>query len=164
MKSSLRTARDGHRDFDFLIGTWSTQYRLLRHRLQNDSVWYSCHGRSEVRPFWDGAGNFEVGDLNCPAPRGHVEAVTLRIYDAESHQWSLYFGSRKAGLGLPPQVGRFEANGVGDFFAIDTYEGRTIIVRYRWSAPSGHPHFEQAFSPDDGKSWETNWICDYARV
>jgi hypothetical protein len=159
------TKRDGRHDFNFLLGRWTTHYRLLRHRLQNDNVWYDCDGKSEVRPFWDGAGNFEVGDLNCPPPRGHVDAITLRLYDAESHQWSLYFGSKKGGLGLPPQVGHFDANGVGDFFAADTFEGRPIVVRYRWSLlPGDRPHFEQAFSTDNGATWETNWTCDYTPV
>ena len=56
------TTRDGHKDFDFLVGTWRTHYRLLKHRLSNDHEWYDCNGASVIRPFWDGYGNLEDGD------------------------------------------------------------------------------------------------------
>jgi hypothetical protein len=91
--------------------------------------------------------------------------MTLRLYDAASQQWSLYWGTTKLGLALPAQLGHFDGDGVGEFFANDTFKGRPIIVRFRWELRAGdHPHFEQAFSPDKGKTWETNWICDYTRA
>lgn len=163
--TAAATARDGNKDFDFLIGTWHTQYKILRHRLSNNHDWYECAGTSVVRTFWDGSANLEDGDLRCPPPRGDVRGMTLRLYDAASHQWSLYWGTTKLGLTTPAQVGHFDNNGVGEFFARDTFAAKPIIVRFKWTLLSGdHPHFEQAFSADDGKTWETNWICDYTRA
>ncbi len=160
-----QTTRDGHKDFDLLIGTWRTHYRILRHRLVNSNEWDDCDGSSVVQAFWSGSGNLEVGDLRCPPPRGYIRSMTLRLYDAVSHQWSLYFGTEKSGLGTPPQVGHFDDHGVGDFFCADTFEGKPVIVRYRWILRNGeHPRFEQAFSIDNGKTWETNWTCDYIRL
>ncbi len=157
------TARDGHGDFDFLLGSWRTHYRLLRHRLSNSHEWYDCNGTSVVRPFWSGYGNLEDGDLRCPDK--YIQGMTLRMYSDATHQWSLYWGTKKIGLQTLAQVGHFNGNGVGDFFANDTWEGKPVIVRYRWSLlPGDHPHFEQAFSPDKGKTWETNWTTDYTRV
>jgi len=155
------TALDGHRDFDFLFGTWRTHYRILRHRLVNDHEWYSCEGTSIVRPFWGGSGNLEDGDLHCP--NRYVGGITLRLYNATTHQWSLWWGTRKLGLVPPPQVGHFE-NGVGDFYAPDIQEGKHVIVRFEWSRVNGNPHFAQAFSADHGKTWETNWTTNYERV
>lgn len=157
------TSRDGLKDFDFLIGTWSTHYKRLRHALSNNHEWYGCGGSSIVRALWDGNANIEDGDVRCPGDI--IRGMTLRTYDARSHQWSLYWGTEKHGLVTIPQVGHFDANGVGQFFADDTYAGRPIIVRYQWTKLAGdHPHFEQAFSADNGATWETNWICDYSRA
>jgi hypothetical protein len=91
--------------------------------------------------------------------------LTLRLYDDASHQWSLYWGTKKVGLASGAQVGHFDATGVGDFLAKDTFAGKPVIVRYRWKVLAGdRPHFEQAFSADDGRTWETNWISDYTRA
>jgi len=156
------TVRDGHKDFNFLFGTWRTHYRILRHRLSNSHDWYDCEGTSVIVPFWGGSGNLEDGDLHCPDR--YVGGMTLRLYNADSHQWSLYFGTRKLGLVMPAQIGHFDSNGIGEFFANDTWKGRPIIVRFRWMLRGDSPRFEQAFSPDNGKTWETNWTTDYKRV
>ena len=62
-----------------------------------------------------------------------------------------------------PVLGRFE-NGVGKFYAEDTFKGKPIRVRYVWTQTSGMPHWEQAFSSDAGASWETNWTMDFAKA
>ena len=157
------TTRDGRKDFDFLFGTWRTHYRLLRKRLSNNHDWYSCEGTSVIRPFWGGSGNLEDGDLRCP--NRYIGGMTLRMYNADTHQWSLWWGTRKLGLVPPPQVGHFDAADEGEFFANDTYAGKPIVVRFKWTLlPGDHPHFEQAFSTDNGKTWETNWTTVYDRV
>jgi hypothetical protein len=157
------TARDGRKDFDFLFGSWQTHYRLLRHRLQNDREWYDCYGTSTIRPFWNGSANLEDGDLRCP--KRYIAGMTLRLYNAGTHKWSLYWGTRQLGIVLPAQVGHFNDRGVGEFFAHDTYEGRPIVVRFEWMLkPGDHPFFAQAFSTDNGKTWETNWTTVYTRT
>ncbi|HTX57299.1 MAG TPA: hypothetical protein VMD47_09355 [Candidatus Acidoferrales bacterium] len=156
------TARDGSKDFNFLIGTWKTHYRLLKVRLANNHDWYDCYGTSKVTPFWNGNGDLEDGDLRCPG--SHIAGVTIRTYNARTHQWSLWWGTEKRGIVPPPQVGHFE-NGVGDFYAPDKHNGKPIIVRFRWRLlPGDHPYFAQAFSPDGGKTWETNWTTVYTRM
>lgn len=157
------TTRDGRKDFDFLAGTWRTHYRLLKRRLSNDHEWYDCSGASKVTPFWGGSGNLEDGDLRCPG--SHIVGMTLRLYNAQTHEWSLWWGTRTRGLVPPPQVGHFDGRGVGEFYAPDKHDGKPIIVRYKWTLlPGDHPYFEQAYSPDDGKTWETNWTCVYTRA
>jgi hypothetical protein len=47
----------------------------------------------------------------------------------------------------------------------DTFRGKPIKVRFTWSRITPNAaHWEQAFSPDGGKSWETNWEMDLTRV
>jgi hypothetical protein len=156
------STRDGHKDFDFLLGTWRTHYQRLRHPLSNSHDWYGCDGTSVVRPFWGGSADLQDGDLHCPGR--YVGGMTIRLYNAATHQWTLTFGTRTAGLELPAQIGHFDANGVGEFFAYDTFKGKPVMVRFKWAARNGHPHFDQAYSTDNGRSWEANWISDYTRV
>ncbi len=156
------TARDGHRDFDFLFGSWHTHYMRRSHALVGSHKWYACDGTSVIKPFWGGSGNLEDGDLQCP--HQYIGGMTLRLYSDTTHQWSLYWGTKKRGLVMPPQVGHFDQNGVGDFYAADTFDAKPIIVRFHWTERSGHPHFEQAFSTNGGRTWETNWTTDYTRM
>jgi hypothetical protein len=158
------TLRDGQHDFNFLVGRWHTHYRILRKRLAHDNTWDTCSGDAVVTQFWGEDANLEVGTVQCPPPRGHIDSMTLRTYSRDTHQWSLWWGTKKLGVATPPQVGHFDSNGVGQFFADDTFDGKPIIIRYQWTVVNGLPHFEQAFSPDGGKTWETNWICDYSHA
>jgi hypothetical protein len=65
---------------------------------------------------------------------------------------------------MPPQIGQFK-DGRGEFYAMDTFNGKSILVRYVWTAmTTNSPHFEQSFSDDGGKTWEVNWITDQTRV
>jgi hypothetical protein len=86
------------------------------------------------------------------------------LYNPQSHQWSLYWANSKDGILVVPQIGQFK-NGVGEFYAQDTINGKSILIRFVWSnMTSGTPHFEQAFSDDGGKTWEVNWITDQTRI
>jgi hypothetical protein len=156
------TARDGRDDFDFEFGTWRTHYRILRERLAGSHDWYDCYGTSIVIPFWGGGGNLEDGDLRCP--NRYIGGLTLRTYDPQTHQWTLWWGTKKLGVAPPQQVGHFDASGVGRFYAYDSWHGRPVICRFQWTKVSGSPHFEQAYSVDGGRTWETNWTTDYVRV
>jgi hypothetical protein len=58
-------------------------------------------------------------------------------------------------------VGKFEGN-TGLFHADDVFNGKPIKIRFIWSwAPHENPRWEQAFSPDDGATWETNWTMQF---
>jgi hypothetical protein len=156
------TARDGRNDFDFEFGTWRTHYRILRERLAGSHDWYDCYGTSIVIPFWGGGGNLEDGDLRCP--NRYIGGLTLRTYDPQTHQWTLWWGTKKLGVAPPQQVGHFDASGVGRFYAYDSWHGRPVICRFQWTKVNGNPRFEQAYSVDGGRTWETNWTTDYVRV
>ena len=52
-------------------------------------------------------------------------------------------------------------DGVGPFFDREEYNGRTILVRFTWTHSGGSScRWEQAFSPDEGKTWEVNWTME----
>ncbi|WP_222849277.1 hypothetical protein [Trebonia kvetii] len=61
-------------------------------------------------------------------------------------------------------TGRF-AGTTGDFLGPDTHNGIPVVVRYRWAVLGPDKcQWEQALSPDDGKTWETNWYMDLSRT
>lgn len=155
--------RDGQHDFDFLFGTWRFHLKRRLNPLSGSNNWVEFNGIDVARKVWDGRAN--VDELELDGPTGHIEGLTLRLYNPQSHQWSLYWANGKAGMiGGPPNVGEFR-NGRGEFVCQDTYKGRLVLVRYIWSdITANSAHFEQSYSDDGGKNWEANWITDQTRV
>jgi hypothetical protein len=155
---------DGQHDFDFEIGTWKIHLKRLDHRLVGSTNWVEFDGTSVTRKVWDGRANLE--EFEVDSPTGHIEGLTLRLYDPQTHQWSLYWGTSKSGALGPPTIGEFK-NGRGEFFDTEPSgpNGRSILVRFVWSdITPNSAHFEQSFSDDGGKTWEVNWITDQTRV
>jgi quinol monooxygenase YgiN len=152
----------GANDFDFLIGDWRVHHRRLKERLANNQEWVEFEGICASRKILGGLGNMDENLLDMPD--GAYSAVTLRTYDRAKDQWSIWWiDSRNPGQLDPPVVGRFE-NGVGTFFADDKFKGKPIRVRFLWTRLSTTPHWEQAFSNDGGKTWETNWTMDFTKT
>jgi hypothetical protein len=154
--------RDGSHDFDFEIGTWKTHIRRLVHPLSGSTTWADYDGTSVVRKIWNGRAN--MVELEVDGPAGHIEGLSLRLYNPVSHQWSLNFASSAGGALGVPTVGEFK-DGRGEFYDHEPINGRMVLVRNVWSdiTPiSGR--FEQAFSDDGGKTWEVNWIAIDRRI
>ena len=155
--------RDGQHDFDFLMGSWKTHLSRLVKPLTGSTTWIEFDGTIAARPVWNGLAN--IDELEADGPNGHIQGLTLRLYNPQTRQWSLYWANSKNGiLAMPPNVGAFK-NGRGEFFDEETFEGRPIIVRYAWSdiTPTS-ARFVQSFSADGGKTWEDNWISTLVRV
>jgi len=154
--------RDGQHDFDFEMGKWKTHLRRLQHPLTGSTSWAEYQGTTVVRPVWDGLAN--LVELEAYGISGHIEALSLRLYNPESHQWSLNFSNSTSGTLSQPTIGEFK-NGRGEFYDQETSNGRAIFVRFVISDITPNScHFEQAFSDDGGKTWEVNWIADDARI
>jgi hypothetical protein len=150
-------------DFDFLTGRWHVQHQRLRERLAGCTEWDEFDGSCSAQPILGGQGNLDDNVLNLPA--GSYRAVSVRAFDASTRQWAIWWlDARHPHRIDAPVVGSFEG-GVGTFYADDTFDGRPIVVRYRWTDTlTTAPRWDQAFSPDGGKTWETNWRMVFARV
>jgi hypothetical protein len=161
-KTPAPAERDGQHDFDFMIGTWNVHVKQRLNPLAGAPVWSEMDGVSTNRKIWDGRANMD--EFEADGPRGHHESMTLRLYNPQMRQWSLFWASSRDGvLGQPPMSGGFK-DGRGEFYDQELFQGKAVFVRDVWSdiTPSS-AHFEQSFSSDGGKTWEPNWIATYTR-
>jgi hypothetical protein len=149
-------------DFDFLVGTWKLRNRKLKSRLTHSTEWASFESRVEMHQILNGLGNIDkYTDQALGKP---YEGVAIRLFNPTSRLWSIYWADSNSGSFDPPVVGSFE-NKIGHFFARDTYKGRPIIVVFRWDVRNPNlPVWSQAFSTDEGKTWEWNSINVSERV
>jgi hypothetical protein len=153
--------RDGSHDFDPLLGKWKYHLKRRLNPLTGSNKWIDLEGTGECHKIWDGA---EIDQINVDGAGTHIEGLTLRTYNPERHEWRLHWANRRNGLLDVPQVGKFK-DGHGEFYAQDFVNGKTIFIKFDWSAMNTNsPHFEQSFSDDGGKTWEVNWITDQVKV
>ena len=156
------TDRDGRHDFDFEFGTWRTHLWRLRQPLSGSNTWVEYEGITVVRKVWNERAN--LVELEVDGPAGHIEGLNLRLYNPQSHQWSLNFASSSGGALGQPTIGEFK-NGRGEFFDQELFNGRAILVRFVISdIKPDSCRFEQSFSDNGGKTWEVNWVAIDERV
>ena len=159
--SVVASAESTARDFDFWIGSWTVHNRRLRRRLAGSEDWEEFESASVARPILDGLGNED--EFRTDFAGGFV-GTSFRFFDSETKLWSIYWAdSRRSGALDPPLVGAFSGD-TGVFIGEDVFRGRPILVRFIWSGvTTPTPRWEQAFSDDGGRSWETNWVMDFTR-
>jgi hypothetical protein len=159
LTSQAAAARDGQRDFDWEIGTWTTKVRVRRNPLSGAAPdWAEYEGTSVVKPLLDGRANFV--ELSISGARGKIEGGALRLYNPQARQWSLNYASLGNGMLTAPVFGGFDGRERGVFYGQDMLEGRAILVRFIVTRMSPREaRFEQAYSTDGGRSWEDNWIA-----
>lgn len=150
-------AGDGQQDFDWEIGAWDTKLQRLRQPLSGKKEWLEYRGTTTVTPLMDKRANIVEFDVQGPA--GRIAGVSLRLYQPANGQWTLHFSNLANGLMTEPMQGSFK-QGRGTFFGHDTVDGRQVLVRFLIIPVSAKQwRFEQAYSPDGGKTWEDNWIA-----
>lgn len=149
------SATSSQHDFDFLVGKWRLEHEKLRTRLDNCKDWDEFETTVEAFNILEGIGQMDVGKAVIDGKPW--EGRTLRIFNPKTGLWSLYWVASNVGALDPPVVGSFE-NGIGHFFGRDKFNGTEIIMLFRWDArDKDNPIWSQAFSPDNGKTWEWNW-------
>jgi hypothetical protein len=151
----------GHEhDWDWLVGRWNVAHRRLKGWLEGSTEWEEFHGTSEL---WLTLGGLGTIDDNVVKPT--YRAVGIRAFDAKTGLWSIWWLDARNPATIDPPVRGVFKDGVGEFTGPDTLHGRPIVVRYRWTEiTSVSPRWEQAFSPDGGATWETNWVMQLTRA
>jgi hypothetical protein len=150
--------------FDLRAGCWTLHNHVLKERLASSHDWFDYDGTQRLWITMGGYGNMDDNELH--RPDGTYYGVTVRTYDPKSGIWSIwwYDGRDPSGDLDPPVKGRFK-DGVGTFYSDDSLRGKPIKVRFTWSGiTASAAHWEQAFSGDGGKTWETNWTADFSKI
>jgi hypothetical protein len=148
-------------DFDFYVGTWQVHNRRLRSRLTGCDEWEEFPAVSVARTILGGKGNLD--EITFPTLGAH--GMTVRLYDAEADEWRLYWISQSSAVIDVPVRGRWDDPTTGRFYCDDVHEGTPVRVRYLWLRTGEDAvRWEQAFSVDGERTWETNWIMESART
>jgi len=153
-------------DFNFLNGKWIMYHRRLNKRLENCKDWTEFKSTDSNYNILSGTANMDIySTTEMPGMEGKLfEGATLRLFDPKTKLWSLYWVASNRGVLDPPVVGSFK-NNIGHFFAKDTFNGKPIIVVFRWDIrDKNKPVWSQAFSADNGKTWEWNWYNVSERI
>jgi hypothetical protein len=160
--ASEPSPRDGQHDFDFHIGRWNSRIRMLQGPLTGSTTWINLSGTLVAREVWGGRAQLE--ELVVDGSGRHIEDLLLFLYNPQTHQWTLNPAASGDGAMGPQLIGEFR-NGRGEFYSIEpALRNRSVFVRQVWSdiTPTSH-HFEQAFSNDGGRTWETNFVATLTR-
>lgn len=152
----------GPNDFDFLVGDWDVAHHRLKGRLVGATEWEDFKGTTTMWLTLGGEGTVDDNVLELPA--GTYRAVGLRAYNRDTRQWSIWWFDARYPNVEPPVRGGFK-DGVGTFVGDDVHDGKPIKVRFQWSkiTPTS-AQWDQAYSPDGGVTWETNWVMQFTRA
>ena len=146
-------------DFDFLVGKWEVHNKKLKSRLSNCTEWTEFEFLVECRKILQGFGNIDSYQTlfdNVP-----FEAMALRLFNPKNRLWTIYWASTKVVALDVPVVGSFDDE-IGTFYTKDVWEGQRILVGFRWDKTNHDvPLWSQAFSSDEGKTWEWNWYMTF---
>jgi len=149
------------KDFDFLVGKWNVHNRTLKMRLNNSNEWAEFEAFAECRKILNGFGN--IDSFQMVRDGKPQEGMALRLFNPKTRLWSIYWANSDSVVLDVPQVGSFE-NRIGRFYARDTFDGKEIVVQYYWDATKADvPRWSQAFSADNGRTWEWNWYMTFHR-
>jgi hypothetical protein len=152
---------DGRNDFDFLIGTWKVHHRMLKARLKGSTEWVEFEGETVDRKIMNGIGNMDENLIHME--KELIHAISLRFFNPQSKEWSIFWSTDKIGALDIPMIGGFK-DGRGEFYAQEVNEGRRVYSRFIWSKITADScQWEQALSADGGRTWETNWIMSFER-
>lgn len=158
----MQIENDGRNDFDFLIGAWNVHHRMLTQRLKGSSDWVEFEGETIDRRIMNGLGNVDENIIHMKT--GIVHAISLRLFNPQSKEWSIHWSTDKTGALDVPMIGDFTGD-LGKFYAQEVNDGKHVYSRFTWSKiTADSSQWEQALSGDGGKTWETNWIMEFERV
>ncbi|MEO8770708.1 MAG: NIPSNAP family protein [Ferruginibacter sp.] len=156
------SATSSKNDFDFFEGQWNVHNKKLKSRLNNCIEWIEFDAVQEMRKVLSGIGN--VDNMKTNVDGNNFEGMSLRLFDPAKKLWSIYWADNNAGVLDKPVVGSFDKNS-GNFFCKDKYHEQDIIMQFHWDiADKNAPVWSQAFSIDNGKTWEWNWYMYFSKV
>lgn len=155
------SATSSNRDFDFFEGKWQLQNKKLKSRLNNCKEWIEFESTQEMYSILNGIGN--IDNFLATFDGVPFEGMTVRLFNPKTKLWSIYWADSNEGILQPPVVGSFD-NNIAHFFTKDIFEGKNIVIVFRWDArDKENPIWSQAFSDDNGETWEWNWYMYFSK-
>ena len=157
----LNARPPGANDFDFLQGRWLIHHKKLAERLVGCETWHEFKTPATNQLILGGLGNID----QCRTESGDFyEGASLRLFDKHSKLWRIYWMDTAGATLFPPVEGSFSA-GVGLFRGYDQHNGTPVLVEFRWDKTNPEtPTWQQAFSADEGNTWEVNWYMYFSKV
>ena len=151
-KISEQWSAEKHREFDFWIGEWDVNLRMI----QPDNSWKdSVKAKTKIYSILDGKAILELWDSPT------IKGFSVRYYDPGQKQWVLYLNWP---INSRSSIGSLNGNfrhGRGEFF---TRQGNGSISRYTFcDITENSLRWDDAFSKDNGKTWTNNWIMEFTR-
>ena len=118
-----------------------------------------------MTPKWDPGDEDVIQVIRGPQPSGPggaYRAMAVRGFDVQTRQWSIWWFDERYPQSLGEPVRGGFRDGVGEFIGDDTLRGQPIKARFRWTEIAANSaRWEQAFSDDEGETWETNWVMEF---
>ena len=134
----------------------------LKERLKGCTEWEEFDGTAVAKKILNGLGNCDEVIINREA--GTTYGYSVRLFDVKSKEWSIYWAAGASAILDVPVIGKFK-DGVGEFYSHEVFAGQYIFCRFTWSKITPNSaQWEQAFSIDGGKTWETNWMNTLERI
>jgi len=163
MEQIKPSASSSENDFDFLPGKWKVYNRKLKNRLAGSTAWDEFESELHMRKTLNGLGNVE--NYYASFEGKPFEGMAVRLFNPKTKLWTIHWvDSNGATMDEHPVSGSFEDR-LGKFYASDIFNDKPIVMLYQWDARDfQHPKWSQAFSDDDGKTWEWNWEMVLTRI
>jgi hypothetical protein len=148
-------------DFDFISGMWLLNNHKLKERLTGNKEWIDFPASQHMTKILHGLGNTDV--FKATIDGKPFEGMTLRLFNPKTRLWNIYWADSNSGTLEKPVVGSFDGD-IGVFYARDTFRGKSILVKFNWDkSDRDKPVWSQAFSEDEGRTWEWNWYMYFRR-
>ncbi len=148
-------------DFGFLTGRWTIRHQRLTEVMSGCTEWTRFQTGYEAWQLLGGLANMDrtYGEVDG----AHFEGVSVRTFDPETGEWTIYWMDIW-NTTLREQVrGRFE-DGVGTFYGTERHQGIEYRMRFVWKdITATTARWEQAYQDPDSGEWETNWIMEFTR-
>ena len=104
---STPALRDGQHDWDTFFGGWKMHLKRRLNPLTGSNEWADFESHDVTRKVWGGRANLD--EFEAEGASGHIEGLTLRLYNPQSRQWSIHWANAKAPTLENPMIGgRYE--------------------------------------------------------
>lgn len=115
----MQAENDGRNDFDFLVGNFIMRHRRLKERLKGCTEWEDFDRSSTGKKNINGLGHTDEVVINRST--GYNYGYTVRLFNVNSRQWSIYWSAGASNVLDTPMIGGFK-NGIGEFYSQEVFE------------------------------------------